>query len=78
MLEATSVEQAYRIYVESKEIFQRASMNLRKWVSNSSEFLNLLPGVEKSEGCVIKAFRIVWNSKDDILHNKAHILVMKI
>ena len=69
MLGATSVEQAYRIYVESKEIFQKASMNLREWMSNSVEFLNLLPSDERSsEGCVIKAFGIVWNHTDDILH----------
>ena len=56
MLGATSVEQAYRIYVESKEIFQKASMNLREWMSNSFEFLNLLPsGKRLSEGCVISA-----------------------
>jgi len=67
MLGATSVEQTYKIYVESKDIFQKASMNLREWMSNSIEFLNLLPCVEKSEGCVIKAFGIVWNGKDDIL-----------
>ena len=47
MLEATSDEQAYRIYVESKEIFQKASMNLREWMSNSGEFFNLLPSGER-------------------------------
>ena len=68
MLGATSVEQAYGMYVESKEIFQKASMNLREWMSNSDEFLNLLPSVERSEGCIIKAFGIVWNRTDDVLH----------
>jgi len=67
MLGATSVEQAYEIYVESKEIFQKVCMNLREWTSNSSEFLNLLATAEKSEGCVTKVFGIVWNCKDDIL-----------
>ena len=67
MLGATSVKQAYEIYVESKEIFQKACMNLREWTSNSSEFLNLLATAEKSEGCVTKAFGIVWNCTDDIL-----------
>ena len=68
MLGATSVEQAHKIYVESKEIFQKASMNLREWMSNSREFLDLLPSVERSEGCVIKAFGIVWNRTKDVLH----------
>ena len=34
-LGATSVDEAYKIYLESKEIFRKASMNLREWVSNS-------------------------------------------
>ena len=42
-------------------------MNLRQWMSNSSEFLDLLPGVEKSEGCVIKDFGIVWNHTNDVM-----------
>ena len=53
MLGATSVEQPHEIYVESKEIFRKSSMNLREGMSNSSEFLDLLPSVEKSEGCII-------------------------
>ena len=53
--------------MESKEIFQKACMNLREWMSNSTEFLNLLPTAERSEGCVVKAFGIVWNCTDDLL-----------
>jgi len=67
MLGATSVEQAYEIYVESKEIFQKACLNLRQWISNSSKFLNLLATAEKSEGCITKVFGIVRNCTDDIL-----------
>ena len=37
-------------------------------MSNSSEFLDLLPSIERSEGCVIKAFRIIWNHTKDVLH----------
>ena len=38
-------------------------------MSNSGEFLNLLPSGEgSSEGCVIKTFGIVWNHTNDILH----------
>ena len=67
VLGATSVVQAYKIYVESKEIFQKACINLREWMSNSTEFLNLLPTAERSEGCVMKAFGVVWNCTDDLL-----------
>ena len=38
-------------------------------MSNSGEFLNLLPSGDRSlEGCVIKAFGIVWNHTNDVLH----------
>ena len=50
MLGATSVKEAYEKYVESKRIFQGASMNLREWMSNSTEFLGLLPKAEVSAG----------------------------
>ena len=32
MLGATSVKEAFEIYIESKRIFQGASMNLREWM----------------------------------------------
>ena len=35
-----SSEEAREFYSESKEVFQKSSMNLREWNSNSKEFLN--------------------------------------
>ena len=42
----TPVE-AYQFYVEVKNIFQEASMNLREWMSNSAEFLKRTSGRKK-------------------------------
>ena len=67
MLGATSVKEASEIYVESKKIFQEASMNLREWMSNSSEFLSLLSRAEVSGGNMIKIFGIQWNHQCDAL-----------
>lgn len=35
--------QADELYKETKTLFQSASMNLREWASNSSEFLQNIP-----------------------------------
>ena len=45
-------------------------MNLREWMSNSGEFLELLTSIERSERCVTKAFRIVWNHTNDVLQTQ--------
>ena len=45
-------------------------MNLREWMSNSSEFMNLLPDSEQTIGNVVRAFGILWNRRDDILQIK--------
>ena len=66
MLGAISVKKAFEIYVESKKIFQEASMNLREWMSNSSEFLSLLSRAEVSGGNM-KIFGIQWNHQSNVL-----------
>ena len=66
-LGANSVEEAYKIYVESKEIFRKASMNLREWVSNSFEYLDLLPKNEVVKGDFVKIFSTYWNCVEDYL-----------
>ena len=70
MLGATSVKEAFEIYVESKKIFQEASMNLREWMSNSNEFLSLLSKAEVSGGNMMKIFGIQWNHQCDVLQIK--------
>ena len=46
------MKEDFEIYIESKRIFQGASMNfdIHEWMSNSSEFLSLLPKAEVSQG----------------------------
>ena len=58
MLGANSVQDAYEMYLESKDIFKRASMNLREWISNSLEFLKLLP---ESETVKRKYCENIWH-----------------
>ena len=64
---ANSVDEAYSIYKEAKEIFKRASMNLREWSSNSREFLNCLSVEERSIGKVLRVFGLLWNHVEDYI-----------
>ena len=66
-LGADSVQDAYEMYLGFKDIFRRASMNLREWISNSLEFLNLLPESETVKGDTVKTFGIPWNYTEDYL-----------
>ena len=42
-------------------------MNLRKWISNSQEFLDGLPDDQKTKGCVVKLFGMLWNRIEDYI-----------
>ena len=64
---ANSVDEAYSIYKEAKEIFKRASMNLREWSSNSREFLNCLSVEERSIRKVLRVFGLLWNHVEDYI-----------
>ena len=64
------VKTCFHIYIESKRIFQGASMNLREWMSNSGEFPSLLPKAEVSIGNMMKIFGIQWNHQRDVLQIK--------
>ena len=61
------VEEAYQMYKQERDIFKKASMNLRMWTSNSEEFLHLLPEEQKSTDSVVKLFGLLWNRIDDYI-----------
>uniref|UniRef100_A0A1I7W8B8 DUF5641 domain-containing protein n=1 Tax=Heterorhabditis bacteriophora TaxID=37862 RepID=A0A1I7W8B8_HETBA len=60
-----SVEEAKKLYYESKQIFHDASMNLRDYISNNSTFNEFL----SNEGCEInessKILGLHWNTSSD-------------
>ena len=60
----TPVE-AYQFYVEARNIFQEASMNLWEWMSNSAEFLSMIPECDKAHGENVKVLGVRWNPKGD-------------
>ena len=62
-----SSEEAREFYSESKEVFQKSSMNLREWNSNSKEFLNSISEQDRVKETVTKVLGILWNTVKDQL-----------
>ena len=62
-----SSEDAREFYSESKEVFQKSSMNLREWNSNSKEFLNSISEQDRVKETVTKVLGILWNTVKDQL-----------
>ena len=52
-------------YKAAKEVFNRASMNLRSWSSNSTEFLESMPANDRDDAKVQKCLGLQWNTSDD-------------
>ena len=64
---AESEEEAYDTYKEARAIFQKASMNLREWISNSQEFLDRLCEDQRLTKTIVKLFGLTWNHVEDCL-----------
>ena len=54
-------------YHETKTIFTSASMNIREWNSNWSEFKTIIPECDRMKDDDCKVLGITWNTKDDCL-----------
>ena len=62
-----STEQAGKFYLESKEIFAHASMNLRDWTSNDTSVQKEISACDRSNGEKVKVLGLSWIGKEDIL-----------
>ncbi|MCP4491128.1 MAG: hypothetical protein GY820_28000, partial [Gammaproteobacteria bacterium] len=62
---ADTIQQALRLYEETRKVFGDASMNVREWVSNSSEVMKLMPMYLREDSNPIKVLGIIWNHKQD-------------
>lgn len=63
-----TVEESYAFYKEAKQICQQASMNLRQWTSNSKEFCDLIPEVDRVQSSNTKVLGLGWNIRTDSLN----------
>ena len=57
--------EAHKLYIEGKQVFSTASMNLREWASNSEELMKLIPTQDRANISGIKVLGISWNLKND-------------
>ena len=62
-----SVDEALQLYHDGKTIFKEASMNLREWGSNSTDFLQALPKEDQIQGTLNKLLGVTWDCKTDVL-----------
>lgn len=68
---ADSVDEANKMYQDSKDAFEELSMNIRDGTSNSAEFMALIPESKKAKGSdKVKVLGLVWDSREDTLQLK--------
>ena len=74
-----TVKEAYKFYLDSKKILQEASMNLREWVSNSAELMEMIPEVDRGQGDLGKILGLKWDLKEGHSpHSGAHLVSQKL
>ena len=61
---------ALSFYKIAKTIFDKASMNLCQWCSNSEEFINQIPECDRAKGVIFKVLGLQWDTKNDTLSLK--------
>ena len=61
---------AIQFYNGTKAIFSDASLNLREWLSNSSDVNNILPAADKSACRTTKVLGHIWNTENDSISLK--------
>ncbi|XP_055309038.1 uncharacterized protein LOC129572946, partial [Sitodiplosis mosellana] len=67
---ADSVDEALKVYTALNNLLHSARLHLRKWASNSSEFLEFVPLSDQeldSSGGIIKTLGVVWSTGTDDL-----------
>lgn len=73
---AHSLNDMFQIYHDLMTVFNRSKFNIRKWCSNSSELLSMIPEADKEAQAVhshVKALGIGWSPKTDTFSFKLSI-----
>lgn len=73
MYGAHTVEDMKKIYHELRNVMSSANMNLRKWTSNSMEFLKMIPEQDRElvrNNNTVKALGLRWDPASDIIKYK--------
>jgi len=67
IMSVKKVSDAKRLYTEPKELFAKASMNLRGWGSNSKEFSEFVVESDRASDVICKVLGLVWNCVSDTI-----------
>ncbi|XP_063540086.1 uncharacterized protein LOC134749113 [Cydia strobilella] len=66
-----SLDEALRLYDETRTVFNELSMNIRDWVSNDSKFMEKIPKNQSgNQSGKMKILGLIWNLQDDTLQLK--------
>lgn len=65
-----TVQQAEKLYKESKQMFDEANMNLREWMSNNKQVMDLISVKDKASGNSMKVLGMNWDIESDKLSVK--------
>ena len=69
-----SVQEALKLYNESKKIFEGAAMNLRDWMSNSKEVLDKIPVHDQAANKnTMKVLGLRWSLEEDTMAVMFHM-----
>ncbi len=64
---ANSNKETLQLYTEGKELFAKASMNLREWQSNDRELMTTIPEEDRVTTPAVKVLGIHWDTRSDVL-----------
>ncbi|XP_073941069.1 uncharacterized protein [Choristoneura fumiferana] len=68
---ANSTEEATQIFDQTRSAFGQLSMNIRDWISNDEQFMELTPKtLRANQGDNVKVLGLNWNVKEDKLKLK--------
>ena len=62
-----SVAEAKKLYIEAKDLFDKTSMNLREWGSNSKQFSKFVVEEDRASGIIRKVLGLIWNCVNDTI-----------
>ena len=68
LLSVSTPEAGLDLYVKAKNLFKKASINLREWTSNSKELLKTIPKDDQLTQQKVKILGLIWDVEQDLIH----------
>ena len=68
ILSVSTPEAGLDLYVKAKNLFKKASINLREWTSNSKELLKTIPKDDQLTQEKVKILGLIWDVEQDLIY----------